>query len=102
MFLFHRAILPRQSKIILSKIIIMKSLKFFSAIILSASVFFISCKKEKETGISKDQLVGKWTTVLVTSQSQTVQVKLKDGSGAELDVQPYDGIPEFIGVWELN
>ena len=80
----------------------MKSLKFVSVIMIAAGIFFSSCKKEKETTITKDQLVGTWKTVIVTSVSQEVLVKLKAGQGAELDVQPYDGIPEFVGVWELN
>jgi len=70
--------------------------------IMAASLSLFSCKKDKAPRISTDQLVGTWKAVIVTTQSQEVQVKLKPGQGAELDVQPYDGIPEFIGTWELN
>ena len=84
----------------------MKSLKFVSALALMAGslFFFSSCSKQKDAAntIPKEQLVGKWTTNLVTSQAQQVQIQLKNGGAIELDVQPYDGIPEFIGVWEVS
>jgi len=85
----------------------MKSLKFASvlAVMAGSMFFFSSCSKKNDTvnTVSKDQIVGKWTTsMIVAATTQEVQVELKNNGVSTLDVLPYDGVAEFSGTWELN
>jgi len=85
----------------------MKSLKILSTLFVAASLvlMFASCSKKNDStgGIPKEQLAGKWTATMIAGNiNQEIKVDLNANGVAGLDAQPYDGIPELTGTWELN
>jgi len=83
----------------------MKSLKFFSALAIAAAflVSFSSCKKEDEkTGITKDQLLGKWNFAIQYNGVTTYHANLKASGGMEVDQAPFDDVADIILLWDVS
>jgi hypothetical protein len=88
----------------------MKTLKFINA--FAITVFFLlaisSCKKDKESvssnAVTKDQLLGKWNmvTVLPGGTVEKDQITLKTNGTMEMDIEPKDGIVDFILSWDVK
>ena len=84
----------------------MKSLKFFSVMAIAASLLFCfsSCKKDSDTksGVTKDQLLGKWTFVIQYNGTTTYHATLKASGGMEVDQPPFDDVADIILLWDVN
>ena len=86
----------------------MKSLKIVSTLLIVAgfALTFASCSKDKDavTTVTKDQLLGKWNmdVILPGGFIEKDQVTLKAGGVMEMDIEPQDGITDFILSWDAN
>jgi hypothetical protein len=84
----------------------MKSLKFFSAVVIAAAFLFSfsSCKKDGDTknGVTKDQLLGKWTFVIQYNGTTTYHANLKASGGMEVDQPPFDDVADILLLWDLS
>jgi len=86
----------------------MKSLKFLSVIIIAACLFLSSCKKDKEAvpgnTVTKEQLLGKWnmTVLLPGGFIEKDHVTLKADGTMDMDLEPHDGITDFILSWDVK
>ena len=86
----------------------MKSLKIISALFIVAGfvLTFASCSKDKDAvnTVTKAQLLGKWDmTVLLPGNSiEKDNITLKEGGVMEMDIEPQDGITDFILSWDVN
>ncbi len=86
----------------------MKSLKFFSALAIVASLLFSfsSCKKGNDSvsknTVTKDQLAGKWNMSIQANGIVTLRATLKASGSMELDQPPYDGIADIILLWDVT
>jgi len=88
----------------------MKPLKFFGlpSIMVVLLFSFGSCKKDKESvpdnTVTKDQLLGKWDMTVLLSGNfiEKDNITLKEGGVMEMDLEPHDGITDFILSWDVN
>jgi hypothetical protein len=88
----------------------MKSSKFFGVVSIAAFLLlsFSSCKKDKESipanSLTKSQLLGKWSMDVILSGGtvEKDQVNLKADGTMEMDIEPHDGITDFILSWDLK
>ncbi len=85
----------------------MKFLKIVSTLFIAAGfvLTIASCSKKKEdiNTVTKDRLVGKWAgNIQSNSGSPAFHAELKGSGAMELDIAPYDGIPDIILLWDVN
>lgn len=88
----------------------MKSLKFFGVVSIAGVLLFSfsSCKKDKESisanTVTKSQLLGKWNmnVILPAGYIEKDQVNLKADGTMDMDIEPYDGISDYILSWDLK
>ena len=84
----------------------MRSLKSLWVLSLATSLtlVFSSCKKDNDVvnAVSKEEMAGKWKLVIQVGSTQTWNAVLKASGAMEVDIPPYDGVADYIFLWDIN
>ncbi len=83
---------------------ILKVLPFLGLVtVLAFSSASTNTKERIKISFSKEELAGKWSSVITNDgYSVDVKIEIKSSGTFELESFPYDAMPEFCGVWGMN